>query len=64
MENDMEDNDESIDTASSCLKDLDHIRGIFPKETDINSMSEEIFNDRETPFEESRPFPDAWILFQ
>ena len=61
MENDMEDNDESIDTASRCLKDLDHIRGIFPKETDINSMSEEIFNDRETPFEESRAFPDAWI---
>ena len=61
MENDMEDNDESIDTASRCLKDLDHIRGIFPKETDINSMSEEIFNDRENPFEESRAFPDAWI---
>ena len=61
MENDMEDNDESIDTASRCLKDLDHIRGIFPKETDINSISEEIVNDRETSFEESRPFPDAWI---
>ena len=62
MENDMEENDESIDTASRCLKDLDHIRGIFPKElTDINSMSEEIFNDRENPFEESRAFPDAWI---
>ena len=61
MENDMEDNDESIDTASRCLKDLDHIRGIFPKETDINSISEELVNDRETSFEESRPFPDAWI---
>ena len=61
MENDMEGNDESIVTASKCLKDLDHIRGIFPKETDVNTMSMEIFNDRETPFEESRPFPHAWI---
>ena len=61
MENDIEDNDESIDTASRCLKDLDHIRGIFPKLIDFNSTSEEIFNDRETPFEESRTFPDAWI---
>ena len=60
MENDIDSNHESIDTASRCLKDLDHIRGIFPKLTDFNSTSEEIFNDKETPFEESRPFPDAW----
>jgi hypothetical protein len=64
MENDIDSNHESIVTAFRCLKDLDHIRSIFPELTDFNSTSEEIFNDRETPFEESRPFPDAWILFQ
>ena len=61
MENDIDSNHESIATAFRCLEDLDRIRSIFPELTDFNSMSEEIFNDRETPFEESRPFPDAWI---
>ena len=61
MENDIDSNHESIVTAFRCLEDLDRIRSIFPELTDFNSMSEEIFNDRETPFEESRPFPDAWI---
>ena len=60
MENDIDSNHESIVTAFRCLEDLDRIRSIFPELTDFNSMSEEIFNDRETPFEESRPFPDAW----
>ena len=61
MENDIDSNHESIVTAFRCLEDLDRIRSIFPELPDFNSMSEEIFNDRETPFEESRPFPDAWI---
>ena len=61
MENDIDSNHESIVTAFRCLEDLDRIRSIFPELTDLNSMSEEIFDDRETPFEESRPFPDAWI---
>ena len=61
MENDNDSNHESIVTAFRCLEDLDRIRSIFPELTDLNSMSEEIFDDRETPFEESRPFPDAWI---
>ena len=52
---------ESNDSATKCLEDLESIQSIFPQFTDFNSMLEEIFNDNETPFEESRPFPDAWI---
>ena len=52
---------ESNDSATKCLEDLESIQSIFPQFTDFNSMVEEIFNDSETPFEESRPFPDAWI---
>ena len=52
---------ESNDSATKCLEDLESIQSIFPQFTDFNSMLEEIFNDTETPFEESRPFPDAWI---
>ena len=52
---------ESNDSATKCLEDLESIQSIFPQFSDFNSMVEEIFNDSETPFEESRPFPDAWI---
>ena len=52
---------ESNDSATKCLEDLESIQSIFPQLTDFNSMVEEIFNDSENPFEESRPFPDAWI---
>ena len=52
---------ESNDSATKCLEDLESIQSIFPQLTDFNSMLEEIFNDSENPFEESRPFPDAWI---
>ena len=52
---------ESEDSATKCLEDLESIQSIFPQFTDFNSMLEEILNDTETPFEESRPFPDAWI---
>ena len=52
---------ESNDSATKCLEDLESIQSIFPQLTDFNSMPEEIFNDSENPFEESRPFPDAWI---
>ena len=52
---------ESNDSATQCLEDLESIQSIFPQLTDFNSALEEIFNDSETPFEESRPFPDAWI---
>ena len=52
---------ESNDSATKCLEDLESIQSIFPQLTDFNSMLEEIFNDSETPFEEARPFPDAWI---
>ena len=51
---------ESNDSATKCLEDLESIQSIFPQFSDFNSMVEEIFNDTETPFEESRPFPDAW----
>ena len=52
---------ESNDSATKCLEDLESIQSIFPQFSDFNSMVEEIFNDSETPSEESRPFPDAWI---
>ena len=52
---------ESNDSATKCLEDLESIQSIFPQLTDFNSMLEEILNDSETPFEESRTFPDAWI---
>ena len=52
---------ESNDSATKCLEDLESIQSIFPQFSDFNSMVEEIFKDSETPFEESRPFPDAWI---
>ena len=52
---------ESNDSATKCLEDLESIQSIFPQFTDYDSMIEEIFNDSETPFEEARPFPDAWI---
>ena len=41
---------ENNDFATKCLEDLKSIQSIFP-----NSLEES-----ETPFEESRPFPDAW----
>ena len=46
---------ESIDSARRCLEALDSIQRIFPELTDFNSTTEE------TPLEESRPFPNAWI---
>ena len=46
---------ESIDSARRCLEALDSIQRIFPELTDFNSTPEE------TPLEESRPFPNAWI---
>lgn len=52
---------ESNDSATKCLEDLESIQSIFPQLTDFDSMLDEVFNDNETPFEESRPFPDAWI---
>jgi hypothetical protein len=52
---------ESNDAATECVEDLESIQSIFPQFTDFNSMLEDILGDIETPFEESRPFPDAWI---
>ena len=46
---------ESIDSARRCLEALDSIQRIFPEMTDFNSTPEE------TPLEESRTFPNAWI---
>ena len=46
---------ESIDSARRWLEALDSIQRIFPEMTDFNSTPEE------TPLEESRTFPNAWI---
>ena len=46
---------ESIDSARRWLEALDSIQRIFPEMTNFNSMPEE------TPIEESRTFPNAWI---
>ena len=46
---------ESIDSARRWLEALDSIQRIFPEMTDFNSTQEE------TPLEESRTFPNAWI---
>ena len=43
---------ENNDFATNCLEDLKSIQSIFPHLT---------LEESETPFEESRPFPDAWI---
>ena len=43
---------ENNDFATKCLEDLKSIQSIFPHLT---------LEESETPFEESRPFPDAWI---
>ena len=49
------DMNECIDSARRSLEALDSIQRIFPELTDFNSTPEE------TPLEESRPFPNAWI---